>query len=79
MCQVVLIGGGTGFPPCYQLVKMRRIRQTPLDGFLILPIIGRNTHSPMSSIFSLSLIIVVLAVLIIKDLFSVRMATVRVK
>ncbi len=33
----------------------------------------------MNNIFPLSLIVVVLAVLIIKDLFSVRMATVRVK
>jgi len=33
----------------------------------------------MNHIFSLSLIVVLLAVLIIKDLFSVRMATVRVK
>jgi len=33
----------------------------------------------MNTIFSLSLIVVLLAVLIIKDPFSVRMATVRVK
>jgi hypothetical protein len=33
----------------------------------------------MNQIFTLSLIIVVLAVLIIKDLFVVRMAPVRVK
>ncbi|MBV6450488.1 MAG: hypothetical protein MHPDNHAH_01212 [Anaerolineales bacterium] len=33
----------------------------------------------MNQIFTLSLIVVLLAVLIIKDLFSVRMATVRVK
>jgi hypothetical protein len=33
----------------------------------------------MNTVFNLSLIIVVLAVLIIKDLFSVRMATVRAK
>jgi hypothetical protein len=33
----------------------------------------------MNPIFSLSLIVVLLAVLIIKDLFVVRMATVRVK
>ena len=33
----------------------------------------------MSQIFSLSLIVIVIVVLIIKDLVSVRMATVRVK
>lgn len=33
----------------------------------------------MQQIFSLSLIVVLIAVLIIKDLFLVRMATVRVK
>jgi hypothetical protein len=33
----------------------------------------------MSQLFSLSLIVILIAVLIIKDLFSVRMATVRVK
>jgi hypothetical protein len=33
----------------------------------------------MSSIFGLSLILIVIAVLIIKDLLPVRMATVRVK
>jgi len=33
----------------------------------------------MNSILSLSLIVIVIAVLIIKDLVSVRMATVRVK
>ena len=33
----------------------------------------------MNTVFSFSLIIVILSVLIIKDLFSVRMATVRVK
>jgi len=33
----------------------------------------------MNTIFSLSLIVVLLAVLIIKDLFSVRMAAVRVQ
>jgi hypothetical protein len=51
---------------------------SPLDGLLKLPIIGRN-HEAMNQIFSLSLIIVVLVVLIIEGLFSVRMATVRVK
>jgi hypothetical protein len=33
----------------------------------------------MNSLFTLSLIVIVIAVLIIKDLFPVRMATVRVK
>jgi hypothetical protein len=33
----------------------------------------------MSSLFSLSLILIVIAVLILKDLFLVRMAKVRVK
>ena len=33
----------------------------------------------MNNLLSLSLIVVILAVLIIKDQFSVRMATVRVK
>jgi len=33
----------------------------------------------MSQIFSLSLIVIVIVVLLIKDLVSVRMATVRVK
>jgi len=56
-----------------------RIGKLALDLFPNLPIIGRNTLSPMSFIFSLSLIVIVLAVLIIKDLVSVRMATVRVK
>ncbi len=51
----------------------------PLDGISNLPIIGRNTYSQMNTIFSLSLIVVLLAVLIIKDLFVVRMAKVRVK
>jgi hypothetical protein len=54
-------------------------RKPSLDLFLFLPIIGRNTYSLMNSIFSLSLIVVILAVLIIKDLFVVRMAKVRVK
>jgi len=33
----------------------------------------------MNTLLSLSLIVILIAVLIIKDLFSVRMATVRVK
>jgi len=50
-----------------------------LDLFSFKPIIGRNTHNIMNSIFSLSLIVVLIAVLIIKDQFVVRMAKVRVK
>jgi len=51
----------------------------PLDLFPNPPIIGRN-HKPMNpSLFSLSLIVVLIVVLIIKDLFSVGMAPVRVK
>lgn len=49
-----------------------------LDGFPLTPIIGRS-QNPMHTLFSLSLIVVLIAVLIIKDLFSVRMATVRTK
>lgn len=49
-----------------------------LDGFPLTPIIGRN-QKPMYSLFSLSLIVVLTIVLIIKGLFSVRMALVRVK
>ena len=54
------------------------IHELPLDVFSNRPIIGRNIYSQMN-IFSLSLIVVLLAVLIIKDLFVVRMATVKVK
>jgi len=50
----------------------------PLDGFINQPIIGRN-YEPMNTLLSLSLIVILIEVLIIKDLFSVRMATVRVK
>jgi hypothetical protein len=56
-----------------------RIGKLALDLFPIKPIIGRNTHSQMNSLFVLSLIVTVIAVLIIKDPVSVRMATVRVK
>jgi hypothetical protein len=49
-----------------------------LDGIPNKPIIGRN-HVAMNQIYSLSLIIVVLVVLIIEGLFPVRMAMVRVK
>lgn len=55
--------------------------QTPpqsLDGFPNQPIIGRN-YIPMNMLLSLSLIAILIVVLIIKGLFSVRMATVRVK
>jgi hypothetical protein len=54
------------------------LHELPLDVFSKRPIIGRNIQSQMN-IFTLSLIVVLLAVLIIKDLFVVRMATVRVK
>jgi len=49
-----------------------------LDELPFPPIIGRN-QKPMNTIFSLSLIVVLIVVLIIKGLFAVRMATVRVK
>jgi len=51
----------------------------PLDLFPFPPIIGRNIQPMNPSLFSLSLIVVVLVVLIIKGQFSVRMATVRTK
>ena len=50
-----------------------------LDGFPFPPIIVRSYQPMNTSLFSLSIIVVVLAVLIIKDQFSVRMAAVRVK
>jgi hypothetical protein len=50
----------------------------PLDLFLNQPIIGRNNNQ-MNTLFSLSLIVILIVVLIIKDLFVVRMATVRTK
>ena len=56
-----------------------RIGKLALDLFPILPIIGRNTYIQMNSLFVLSLIVIVIVVLIIKDPVSVRMATVRVK
>ena len=56
-----------------------RFGKLALDLFPIRPIIGRNTCSQMNTLFVLSLIVIVIAVLIIKDLVSVRMATVRVK
>ena len=49
-----------------------------LDLFPNRPIIGRNSQ-PMNILFELSLIVVLIVVLIIKDLFVVRMATVRTK
>lgn len=57
---------------------MRLLHELPLDVFSNRPIIGRNIQSQMN-IFSLSLIVVLIVVLIIKDQFWVRMATVRVK
>ena len=48
-----------------------------LDVLPFPPIIGRS-HKPMN-MFTYSLIVVVLVVLIIKDLFVVRMAAVRTK
>jgi hypothetical protein len=56
-----------------------RKRQFALDGFPILPIIGRNTNTQMNILLSLSLIVILIVVLITKDQFSVRMALVRVK
>jgi hypothetical protein len=50
-----------------------------LDGLQFPPIIGRNIKPMNPSIFTLSIIVVLLAVLIIKDLFVVGLATVRVK
>ncbi|MCQ3935782.1 MAG: hypothetical protein DPW18_01925 [Chloroflexi bacterium] len=58
---------------------MTESEKAALDEFPFLPIIGRNIQSQMNSIFSLSLIVILIAVLIIKDLFSVRMAAVRVR
>ena len=49
-----------------------------LDGIPFPPIIGRN-YEHMSHLISLSVIVVLTVVLIIKGQFSVRMATVRVK
>jgi hypothetical protein len=63
-------------------MKGERVFQILVNSLDLLPnkpIIGRNREA-MNEIFNLSLIIVVLlAVLIIKDQFSVRMAAVRVK
>ena len=57
-----------------------RCGKLSLDLFPIKPIIGEIPRAKMSTVFSLSLIIVVLlAVLIIKDLLVVRMAPVRVR
>ena len=64
-------------PAAISLVN--RILHLALDLFPFPPIIVRN-HKPMNpSLFSLSLIVILISVLIIKDLLSVRMATVRVK
>jgi hypothetical protein len=72
-CAVSLLSSRQGFADLFN-----RIRQQPLDGFPIPPIIERNLQ-PMNTLFSLSLIVVLIVVLIIKDLFVVGMATVRVK
>jgi hypothetical protein len=65
---------------CDHLEKIHTIKKLSLDGFPNKPIIGRNTQRQMNTIFSLSLIIVVLiVVLIIEDLIVVRMAPVREK
>ena len=62
----------------YVTVYFDRILHYPLDVFPIPSIIVR-IHKPMNILFSLSLIVVLIVVLIIKDLFVVGMATVRVK
>lgn len=58
--------------------SLSRIGRLHLDEFPNQPIIGRNI-TLMNHFFTLSLIVVVLAVLIIKDQFVVRMAAVRIK
>ncbi len=50
-----------------------------LDEFMNKPIIGRNLTTAMNPVSVTLIIVVLLAVLIIKDQFVVRMATVRVK
>jgi hypothetical protein len=59
----------------FELTKIARA----LDGLQFPPIIGRNIKPMNPSIFALSLIVVILSVLILKDPFSVRMAKVRVR
>jgi hypothetical protein len=62
---------------CWLVEPLRE--KLPLDGFSFLHIIGRNTTLMNPSLFILSIIVIVLAVLIIKDPFVVGMAPVRVK
>lgn len=50
-----------------------------LDLFPNMPIIGRNTYSQMNAFFVLSLIVILIAILIIKDRIPVGMATVSTK
>jgi hypothetical protein len=60
--------------------KAVRLCKLPLDGSRDLPIIERISFARMNtSLFGLSLIIDVLAVLIIKDLILVGMAKVKTK
>jgi len=51
----------------------------PLDEFIIKPIIERNLNTAMNPVSVTLIIVVLLAVLIIKDQFVVRMAAVKVK
>jgi len=51
----------------------------PLDEFINKPIIGRNLTTAMNPASVTLIIVVLLAVLIIKDQFVVRMAAVKVK
>ena len=56
-----------------------KISILPLDGFINKPIIGRNLNTAMNPVSVTLIIVVLLAVLIIKDQFVVRMAAVKVK
>ena len=60
-------------PPFFVTGKMA------LDLFPNMPIIGRNTYSQMNAFFVLSLIVILIAILIIKDRIPVGMATVSTK
>ena len=51
----------------------------PLDEFINKPIIERNLTTAMNPVSVTLIIVVLLAVLIIKDQFVVRMAAVKVK
>jgi len=51
----------------------------PLDEFINKPIIERNLNTAMNPVSVTLIIVVLLAVLIIKDQFVVRMAAVKVK